>query len=87
MIPAYLPYGIVSIYGIGSPISVTGIVGDTNQRFGVINQMSQYNISYYNVGDHVLFDEKDVVCRLAYTSGRYTLVPAAKLALREIIPP
>ncbi len=83
-IPAYLPYGIVSIYGIGSLTGSTGMVIDNSLRFGTIEQVSQYQIYWAQVGDSVLFKEADVECRLAYDNSAHTIIPEVKLVLREV---
>ena len=82
-IPAYLPYGIVSIYGIGSKDGVSGIVPPEGAFFGNVDQVSQYGIAWVKVGDSVLFYENDVQCRLAYANARYTLVQEAKLVIKD----
>lgn len=84
-IPAYLPYNIVSIYGIGSSTGISGIVPPQSALFGVVDQISQYGIQWAKVGDSVLFKEADVECRLAYPTNNssYTLVPEVKLIIKE----
>ena len=84
-LPAYLPYNIVSIYGIGSTTGVSSIVPPNGYLFGNIDQISQYGIEWAQIGDNVLFGEKDVVCRLAYPPDNtsYTLVPEVKLVIKD----
>lgn len=84
-LPAFLPYGIVSIYGIGSAEGLNGIVPPPEHWWGVIDQVSQYEIYWAQVGDSVLFPESGVVCRLAYPTENaiFTLVPEVKLVCQE----
>jgi len=73
-IPAYLPYGIVSIYGIGSLIGVSGMEIADPLRFGAIDMVSQYGIVWAQVGDSVLFKETDGQCRLTYANSAHTII-------------
>lgn len=89
-LPAFLPYGIVSIYGIGSVDGQAGIIQpvppDTNPMlWGTIDAVSQYEIEWAKPGDSVLFPELGVVCRLNYPPDNtaYTLVPEVKLVCKE----
>ena len=84
-IPVYLPYNIVSIYGIGSVVGVNSLVPPAGAWWGVIDQVSQYGIEWAKVGDSVLFKEEDVQCRLAYppNNASYTLVPEIRLVCKE----
>lgn len=83
MLPVYLPYNIVSIYGIGSLDSGSGITINDPLRFGTIDMVSQYGIQWAQVGDSVLFKETDVECRLVYANSPHTIIPEAKLVLKE----
>lgn len=86
-IPAFLPYGLVSIYGAGLSEGVTGMIPPgppTAFLFGVIEQVSQYDIVWAQVGDSVLFPDAEVQCRLAYDNSPHTIIEEAKLILREI---
>lgn len=83
MLPVYLPYNIVSIYGIGSLTGVSGIEIADPLRFGVIDDVSQYGIQWAQIGDSVLFKETDVECRLVYANSAHTIIPEAKLVLKE----
>ena len=89
MLPIFLPYGIVSIYGIGSSTGTTGIVPPTGYLFGNIDAVSQYDIQWAAPGQSVLFPDAEVECRLAYPTDNtsYTLIAEAKLVCYEITPP
>lgn len=82
-LPAYLPYGFVSIYGVGTPVGTLGMTPPPGYLFGVIYQIAQHEIEWATVGNNVLFNNSDVVCRLAYANSPYTLIEEAKLVLRE----
>jgi len=88
-LPVFLPYNIVSIYGIGSSTGGSGIVPPTGYLFGNIDQVSQYDIVWAKVGDSVLFKDEDIQCRLAYPPDNtsYTLVEEVKLVVKEYIVP
>ena len=88
-LPFYFPYNIVSIYGIGSSVSGSGIVQPANYLWGNVDAVSQYGIEWAAPGDSVLFKETDIECRLAYAADNtsYTLIAEAKLVGREIIAP
>jgi len=84
MIPAVLAYGLVSIYGIGSQLGpFQGINAGAGSLFGIIDQFAPYGHIKYSIGDSVMFNEKDIVCRLAYTNIAYTIVPEVKLIMNE----
>lgn len=85
--PLFLPYGIVSIYGIGYTPGLAGTIPETGASFGIIDQVSQYDIYWAEVGFEVCFKEVDVNCRLAYENSPHTLVPEAKLVCREFFAP
>jgi len=88
-LPVFLPYNIVSIYGIGSTTGVSSIVPPTGYLFGDIDQVSQYGIEWANIGDNVLFKESDIQCRLAYPPDNtsYTLIEEARLVIRDYAEP
>lgn len=88
-LPIFLPYGIVSIYGIGSGTGLTGIVPPSGFLFGEIDAVSQYEITWAAPGQNVLFPNAEVECRLAYAADNtsYTLIAEARLVCYEIIPP
>lgn len=88
-LPIFLPYGLVSIYGIGSSVGVGDIVPPEGYLFGNIDQISQYNIVWAKVGDNVLFRDAEVECRLAYPPDNtsYTLVQEAKLVIKDYSAP
>ena len=84
-LPIFLPYNIVSIYGIGSGIGLSGIAQPEGYLWGDIDAVSQYEIVWASPGDSVLFKDADVQCRLAYSPDNtsYTLIAEAKLVCRE----
>lgn len=88
-LPVFLPYGMVSIYGIGTSISDNNIIPPANYLFGNIDAVSQYQIYWAQPGFNVLFPEKEIVCRLAYPPDNtsYTLIEEAKLVCREFPAP
>lgn len=83
-LPTFLPYGIVSIYGIGSSTGGGDIVPPAGFLFGRIDQVSQYNIVWAKVNDDVLFRDSEIECRVAYPPDNtsYTLVQEAKLVIK-----
>lgn len=85
-LPIFLPYGVVSIYGIGSLVGQTSIVPPPDYLFGTIDAVSQYNIYWAQPGYSVLFPNFEVICKLAYAPDNtsYTLIEEAKLVCREI---
>ena len=85
MLPIYLPYNIVSIYGIGTNIGVSGITQPQGYLWGNVETVSQYGIVWAAPGDSVLFKDSDVECRLAYPTDNtsYTLIAEVKLVCRE----
>lgn len=90
-LPVFLPYNIVSIYGIGNNVGISGIVQEPDCLWGTVDAISQYGIQWAKPGDSVLFKNKDVEVRLAYATDNtsYTLVPEVKLVCKEyaIYPP
>lgn len=84
-LPIYLPYGVVSIYGIGDNVGISGIKPPKDFLWGNVDQVSQYGIVWAKPGDNVLFNDNDVQCRLAYATDNtsYTIIAEAKLVCRE----
>jgi len=80
-LPIFLPYGVVSIYGVGSMTSYNGIVQPEGSLWGNVDAVSQYGIVWAKHGDNVLFKDSDVECRLAYPTDNtsYTLIAEVKL--------
>ena len=74
-LPFYLPYNIVSIYGIGSSVSGSGIVQPANYLWGNVDAVSQYGIEWAAPGDSVLFKETNIECteESPKISGEYSL--------------
>lgn len=83
--PMYIPVSWASIYGIGSQTGISGLVPDnTNFRFGMIYGLGNGDGVDVKVGDSVMFNENDVVCRLAWNNWPYTMIERARLAGVEI---
>lgn len=76
----------MSIYGIGSPIGQAAITQPEGYLWGTVDAISQYGIQWVSPGYSVLFNDRDVQCRLAYPTDNtsYTLIAEAKLVCREI---
>lgn len=83
-LPAYLGQGLFSIYGLGNPVGITGLVAPTGFLFGAVYNAWNGNSELAAAGDSVMFKETDVVCRLAWENGIYTLVETEKIKLTEI---
>lgn len=85
-LPIFLPYGMVSIYGVGSVTGNTGIVQPPPFLWGNVDSISQYGISWTEVGSSVLFDDSKVICRLAYAADNtsYTLIMESNIVVREV---
>jgi hypothetical protein len=90
-LPAYLPYGVIAVYGYGTMQGVQGIIppaqGSVDYAlFGTVYQISQHEVYFCGVGDSVLFKNSDVICRLATVDASFTLVEDAKLVCKEYPP-
>ncbi len=87
-LPIFLPYGLVSIYGIGDSASYNGMVQEGGYLWGDVDAVSQYGIQWAIPGKTVLFRNVDVEARLAYATDNtsYTLVPEVKLVCRAYPP-
>jgi len=81
----YLPQGWVSLYGLGSETGVSGLVPDnTIFRFATIYNVGSGDNINAEVGTSVMFNNNDVICRLAWNNWPYTIIEQAKLAGTEI---
>jgi len=72
----------VVIYGAGLAQSLSGVVPDnTSFKYGSIYAIGA-NIYNVQVGDYVLFDEREVQVRLLFGAGNYpyTVFQGAQLA-------
>lgn len=79
----YLPAGWASLYGIGSEVGFSGLVPDnTKFKFASIYSLGDGD-GLAQVGDSVMFNEEDVICRLAWNNYPYTMIQQAKLAGTE----
>lgn len=88
VLPISLATGHVLIYGLGSPNSPSGISGvdaDAPLRWGSVYQVWAGGETYIYGGDNVMFNENDVVCRLAYNGIPYTEVPARLATKQDIL--
>lgn len=84
-LPFTLKAGQVLVYGMGtdvSPSGISNISADGALRWGSIYQVWPGGETYIYGGDNVMFNENDVVCRLAYNNIPYTVVPA-RLATKQ----
>lgn len=87
-LPAILGSGLMSIYGKGSSEStVTGIVPTQGFMFGVIDQMWNGSNMNLQVGQSVMFREKDVVDRIIFNDWPFTVIPEDKVILIEVAIP
>ncbi len=88
-LPVVLPYGIVSIYGVGFATYTNGVIQPDGMLYGKVDAVSPNAIFNAVVGEYSYFKEEDVNCRLAYTPDNtsYTLVPDDKLVCRLVILP
>lgn len=81
-LPATLSQGIVSIYGGGSDVGVSGIsVLNSAFYFGVVDQVSIY--SSFSIYDNILFPEDAIKARLLFSDYPYTLLDETKVILIE----
>ena len=81
--PIYIPQGWASIYGLGTPVGITGITpGENYWVFGTIYGLGDCNTGA-QVGDSVLFNTKDVKVTLALGSAVYTMIETVRLAVTE----
>jgi hypothetical protein len=82
-LPANIPQGWASLYGIGTAIGITGIrPNNSDWVFATIYGLGDCNTPN-NIGDSVMFNTKDVICTLAYDSGIFTMIEQAKLGITE----
>lgn len=87
-LPISLPNGVVSIYGMGTGVSTTGIElasQDSSVRFGSIYQIYDGGAVFVYGGDNVMFLEKDVLGRVTYGGIPYTLIPARLVTKENIL--
>jgi hypothetical protein len=85
VLPVYLGLGLVAIYGGGIQQSMSGIspsqIGQ-QFKFGTIYQINSVD---FQVGNSVMFNEQDVVCRLTTQNNLvYTIIQGARLVLTDI---
>ncbi len=86
-VPITLQEGQVLIYGNGTEQGFSGLVPSNSVvKFGTIYQIWDGGEVFIYGGSSVFFNEKDVVCRLAYNNYPYTLIEVARVAGSEIIP-
>ncbi len=81
-LPVRLAYGEIAIYGINDP-GITGLVPPSGFNFGYVNQLSPYGISYTSVYQSVLFKGTDVICKLAYDNGIYSVIKETAIIATE----
>lgn len=85
-LPFPLPFGIVSVYGLGSTTSSSGIVPANNRfLFGTIDQVYDGGSVFVYGGDAVMFDKNDITEVVYYNNFPYTLIQA-RLVTVETVP-
>lgn len=84
-LPIYLQPGEVLIYGAGlATASIQGVEADNNIfKWGIIQQVWNYGNINAMIGDSVMFNDNDVICRLIYNNYPYTLIEQARLVITE----
>lgn len=86
LLPITLATGQVAIYGTGTTVSPNGlsnINADGILRWGSIYQVWPGGETYIYGNDNVMFNEKDVVCRIVSSANiPYTIIPA-RLATKQ----
>lgn len=83
-LPSYLATGLLSMYGIGSNTSSWGVIASPGFSFNYVYDIWDGGGNGLNVGDLILYRESDVVCRLAYDNGNYSLLETNKVITIEI---
>jgi len=87
-LPILLPYGFVAVYGIGLSsgyLNPTLATDDTINRFATIYQVG-VNMGTSKIGESIVFNSGDAVCRLAWDNYPYTVLPADKIIGTETPP-
>lgn len=89
MLPVILPFGIVSIYGVGTSTgSGWNIVAPQGYLWGTVDDVYDGGAIFVYNGDNLLFREDEVVCRLAWDNATYTLLKLNKdFILKEELAP
>lgn len=84
-LPMYLQPGRVAIYGAGTASGITSLQPDNAKfLFGRIQQVWNYGNINASIGDWVMFNNDDVICRLILEQWPYTIIEQAKLVITEI---
>ncbi len=86
-LPGYLSEGLFSVYGEFSSVGQNNITAPSNCKFAVIDDVWNGGDINAQIGQSVLFKEDDVICRLAWDNGTYSLIPVNKILLTEQTPP
>lgn len=81
-IPAVLPYGYVSVYGVPTNTGNTGMRA-SGFVFGAIDQIAPHGIVHAEVGQSVMFKSTDKTCQLTYLNIPYQILEEAKITLTE----
>lgn len=87
-LPILLPYGFVAVYGTGIAAGVFNpdlATDDTINRFATIYQVG-VNMGASQIGESILFNSGDAVCRLAWDNYPYTVLPSDKIIGTETPP-
>ena len=76
-LPITLPYGYISVYGMGTTVSSVGFTlfdQQSDVRFGVVEDVYPGAVFVYN-GDNIMFRNQDVSFRVRYLDYPYTFLP------------
>lgn len=82
-LPGYLGVGFVSLYGIGSSVSPNGVVAPTGFLFSNVDQIWDGDSIVVSVGNNVLYNQNDMVCRLAWDNAIRVLIHKDKIIYTE----
>lgn len=86
VLPIFLPYGYVAVYGLGTDSGISGLTtGDTIFRFATIYQVG-VNMGTSMIGNSIVFNSEDTVCRLAWDNYPYPVIPTNKIIGTENLP-
>lgn len=83
-VPISLPYGYIGVYGLGNSIGATGLrTGDTLNRFATIYFIG-VGMNSALVGNSIVYNSENEVCRLVWDNFYYPVVPANKIIGTEV---
>lgn len=73
MIPIYLSYGEISLYGIYN-IGIQGIAAPSGYNYSFVDQVSMYGIVYTEVGQSVLWKGTGRLATIRYGGNTYSII-------------